>query len=44
MVEAEAELQKVLFPEEFYSAESFVEPAFSSLIDRYYQRFYKRIN
>ena len=39
----EAELEMALFPQEFFSAESFVAPEFASLIDRYYQRFYKRV-
>lgn len=36
-------LDKQLFPENFFEAETFVAPAFSSVIDRYYQRFYKPI-
>ena len=36
-------LDAQLFPEHFYEAETFVAPSFASVIDRYYQRFYKPI-
>ena len=41
---AMGEEDKELFPERFFDPDSFVAPTFSSVIDRYYHRFYKHVD